>query len=100
MRESWLGRSTSVPVPPKPMVVGGRVFGEERWEPTLCRMTLLLAVTEMEMLFFPGLEDEVGSAVKAAGIGKIFFDDQPPLLQETFDLCWQEEMSQGDKIPV
>jgi hypothetical protein len=32
----------SVPVPPKPIVVGGRVFGEEGWELTLCGMTSLI----------------------------------------------------------
>jgi hypothetical protein len=37
----WLERVASVPVPPKPMVVGGRVFGEEGLEPTLCRMASL-----------------------------------------------------------
>ena len=37
----WMGKSASVAVPPKPMVVGGRVFGEEGWEPTLYRMTSL-----------------------------------------------------------
>ncbi len=30
----WQGR-VAVLVHPKPMVVGGRVFGEDGWEPTL-----------------------------------------------------------------
>lgn len=30
-----LGVMTAVPLHPNPMVKGGRVFGEEGWEPTL-----------------------------------------------------------------